>query len=308
MISVVICTYNRKDTLRKTLISLGEMFVPVDLSWELIIVDNNSRDETKRVVHDFIDSSRISCKYVFERVQGKAYALNHGVKEAKGDIIALTDDDVIVDKNWLLNIQNAFKDNNIACLGGKILPIWEKPRPEWLEGKCLFDILAIVDLGNEMIKLSKPIIWGANLSIKSSVFKNYGYFDTSLGHMGGKIYGSEDTEMVRTILNNNETVIYSPNVLVYHCIPGKRLKRSYFRKWVYDKGELRGLQMGEYKKRNIFEIPLIILRKTFHSMALCMWDQFSNSKDGMQNQLNLYFNLGIIKGRLKYYKGKTTSN
>jgi glycosyltransferase involved in cell wall biosynthesis len=300
MISVVICTYNRQDSLRRTLISLGEMFVPVDLSWELIIVDNNSRDETKRVVHDFIDSSKISCKYVFERVQGKTYALNRGVKEAKGDIIALTDDDVIVDKNWLLNIQNAFKDNNVACLGGKILPIWEKPRPEWLEGKCLFDILAIVDLGNEMMKLSKPIIWGANLSMKSSVFKNYGYFDTSLGHMGGKIYGDEDTEMVRTILNNNETVIYSPNVLVYHCIPGKRLKRSYFRKWVYDKGHLRATQLGRYTKRNLMGIPYLWIKKTVYSFIEYIVSKIISPKKAFEKELRFIHDVGKCIGRIQF--------
>jgi len=275
------------------------MFVPVDLSWELIIVDNNSRDETKRVVHDFIDSSRFCCKYVFEGVQGKTYALNRGVKEAKGDIIALTDDDVIVDKNWLLNIENAFKENNIACVGGKILPIWEKPQPKWLDGRCLLDILALVDLGNEMMKLSKPIVWGANLSMKSYVFKKYGYFDTSLGHTGAKIYGTEDTEMVQTILNHNETVIYSPNVLVYHCIPGKRLKRSYFRKWVYDKGQLKAIRLGKYTKRNLMGIPYLWIKITVYSFFEYIISHVISPKIAFEKELRFIHNIGKCIGRIQ---------
>jgi glycosyltransferase involved in cell wall biosynthesis len=274
------------------------MFVPVDLSWELIIVDNNSKDETKIAVHDFIDSSRICCKYVIEEVQGKSYALNRGVKEAKGDIIALTDDDVIVDKDWLLNIQKAFKENNVACLGGKILPIWEKPRPKWLEGRCLLDILAIVDLGNETKKISEPIIWGANLSMKSSVFKKYGYFDTSLGHTGAKIYGTEDTEMVRTILNHNETVMYSPNVLVYHCIPEKRLTRSYFRKWVYDKGQLRAIQLGKYTKRNLMGIPYLWIKKTVYSFIEYIVSKIISPKKAFEKELRFIHDVGKCIGRI----------
>jgi GT2 family glycosyltransferase len=87
-ITVVICTYNRAQSLARTLTSLQEMSVPPDLSWELIVVDNNSHDDTRRIVHDFIRSSELPLRYVWEGTQGLCRARNTGIKEARGEIVA----------------------------------------------------------------------------------------------------------------------------------------------------------------------------------------------------------------------------
>ena len=145
-ISVIICTYNRSGSLVRTLESFREVLHPKDAAWELVVVDNNSSDNTREVVDLFIEKSGIPCGYVFENKQGLSYARNNGVAEAKGEILSFTDDDVIVDKNWLQNIEHEFKEKDVACIGGKILPIWEKPQPEWLKGE-LMQFLALQDLG-----------------------------------------------------------------------------------------------------------------------------------------------------------------
>ena len=97
-ISIIICTYNRSESLKRTLQSLKEMSVSDDIEWELLIVDNNSTDNTREAVNDFTKTSGLNCRYVFESKQGLSNARNRGVKEACGEIIAFTDDDVIVDK------------------------------------------------------------------------------------------------------------------------------------------------------------------------------------------------------------------
>jgi len=298
MISVIICTYNRHKSLRRTLDSLREMSVPDDLSWELIVVDNNSKDLTKEEVQEFTEKSGLPCRYVFEAIQGKCNALNRGIKEAKGEIIALTDDDVIVDKDWIRNIKTAFDNHEIACVGGKILPIWEKPRPKWVKGKLL-DVLALLDLGDNVGKMKKPTLWGANLAVKSSMFQKYGTFDTTMGHQGEKIYGSEETKFIQDLLNGNEEILYDPGIFVYHCIPEHRLKKSYFRKWIYYKGELSAIQMGKYRHRNVVGIPLYVIKETTMEFLKYIWKQLTNPNNAFPTQLILVYKIGFIVGRVK---------
>ena len=133
-ISVVVCTYNRSEYLRRMLMSLREALIPEHLSCEIILVDNHSTDNTKYVFEEIARPHRSNWKYVFEEKEGISHARNRGVREAKGEIIAFTDDDVIVDKYWIQNICKAFEENSdVVCVGGKILPIWEIPKPEWLK-------------------------------------------------------------------------------------------------------------------------------------------------------------------------------
>ncbi len=113
-ISVIICTYNRCESLARTLKSFTKISVPEGSLWELVLVDNNSKDKTKLFVEEFKKNYRLNIEYIFEEKPGKSHALNHGIKQAKGEIIAFTDDDVIVDRDWLLNIQKAFKTKTTA--------------------------------------------------------------------------------------------------------------------------------------------------------------------------------------------------
>src|SRR4051812_9842366 len=107
-ISVIICTYNRCESLRRVFNSLTRIFVPKDISWELLLVDNGSTDETKAVCAEF--ETQLPIRYLFERRQGKSFALNSAVANARSQFLLFTDDDVDVDENWLATYWKA------ACL------------------------------------------------------------------------------------------------------------------------------------------------------------------------------------------------
>ena len=116
-VSVIVCTYNRSSVLADTLESFLHLRVPEGVGWELLVVDNNSKDQTREVVEGF--AGRLPLRYLFEPRQGKTCALNLALKEAKGDLLLFTDDDVRLDPGWLASfVETApmLKPLETACL------------------------------------------------------------------------------------------------------------------------------------------------------------------------------------------------
>src|SRR6266576_376499 len=123
-ISLVICTYNRAFSLGRTLESLRQMSVPRDLEWELIVVDNNSTDNTRAVVQKFARTAGLTISYFFEAKQGLCHARNAGVANANGEVIAFTDDDVRVAPQWIRELAATFRQFDCIGVAGKSVPAW----------------------------------------------------------------------------------------------------------------------------------------------------------------------------------------
>src|SRR5215813_8704842 len=119
-LSVVICTYNRPQLLRLALTTLLRQ-QPANLTWEVVVVDNNSTPETRAVV-DELAQSDTRLRYIRETRQGNAYARNTGVAEARAPIVAFLDDDVTIRDNWVEIIPRTFRETNAEFIGGKVLP------------------------------------------------------------------------------------------------------------------------------------------------------------------------------------------
>src|SRR5271167_4895867 len=160
--------------------------LPPGVEWELLIVDNNSKDQTREVAAKFTQSFPGRCRYVFESRQGKSWALNTGVTEAAGDILAFVDDDVVVDTGWLNKLTGVLQDQHWAGSGGRILPERDFVPPPWLslEGRYALAPLAIFDLGKEAGEL-KEAPFGTNMAFRAEVFKKVGLFRTDLGPQPG---------------------------------------------------------------------------------------------------------------------------
>lgn len=250
MISVIICTYNRSESLKDTLKSIEALFIPKELQWELVIVDNNSTDDTKKVVEYFADSSKAKVGYVFESNQGLSFARNAGIRHAQGEIVAFTDDDVIVDKNWLCFIAGTFVEYNVDCVSGKILPIWLGERPDWLTDDLL-KVLAILDHGDRVHDFtgstSERLPFGANFSFKKEVFLRNGYFNE-------KLAPGEDQEMFQRLLAAGGKAIYNPDIVVHHKIPPERLTKAYFRSW-HHKGGKVSAELEYHSRVKLFGVP-----------------------------------------------------
>ncbi len=159
-ISAVITTYDRSEMLAAALESLlGQETGGV--SYEVIVVDNNSTDNTRATIESFIARGHDNLRYVFEPKQGIAHGRNAGIAAAQGDIIAFTDDDVVVTDNWIATIKQTFAENpKVDYIGGKILPRWVEPPPQWLTVDHWWP-LALLDRGDELSSTVGSEAWNS---------------------------------------------------------------------------------------------------------------------------------------------------
>jgi GT2 family glycosyltransferase len=261
------------------------------------VVDNNSDDDTRLVFEEIKKYYESAIRYVFEDKRGLSHARNRGVGEAKGEIIAFTDDDVIVDKHWIQNIDNAFKEHDdIACVGGKILPIWEIPKPKWLKSN-LYSYLGLLDHGDS-VDYNRSM-WGANFAVKSEIFKKYGLFDTHLGRMPRKLYNGEETEFLYRLKKSGEKLLYYPSSIIYHNVPAHRMSKKYFRKWRFDQGEMEGILIGNIKYLHIMHMHSLTIAQILRDIIVSLLKIACLTKDRFDHELKICTILGFLSTRMK---------
>ena len=254
-VTVILCTYKRCQSLSKALESVAASILPESVEWEVLVVDNNSKDQTRTVVEDFCRRYPGRFRYWFEQKQGKSYALNTAIQEAKGDILAFMDDDVIVDPAWLRNVTAALQSGQWAGVGGRIRAQQTIDAPPWLslEGpESLDGMLALFDLGDQRCELDRPP-FGTNMAFPKAIFDKYGSFRTDLGPCPGSEIRNEDTEFGRRLMSAGEKLWYEPSAVVFHAIPENRLSKEYFLKFWYDHG--RALARERKPRPDILGIP-----------------------------------------------------
>jgi glycosyltransferase involved in cell wall biosynthesis len=252
--SIVICTYNRAELLRETLEALQAMDPVDDFETEIIVVDNNSSDETPAVVAEAAREARIPVVYLHERRQGKSFALNHALVHARGDVVALTDDDVLPAADWLARIVANFRSHDITFVFGKVLPRWGmKPPPELLSPRArdIWGPLAIVDYGETPEPYRCENLWqrlpiGANLAFARTALVAIGGWRTDLGKVNNTLISGEDHEIFMRLRRFDlYSGRYDPRITVRHVVPANRLTREYFRRWYFWHGKTQALMLDD---------------------------------------------------------------
>jgi glycosyltransferase involved in cell wall biosynthesis len=261
MITVILCTFNRCHSLKHTLDSVARSVIPGSIEWEVLVVDNNSTDQTQKVVNEFSDRHSNRFRYLFEPTPGKSHALNAGIRESRGDVLVFMDDDVTVDPTWLHNLTAGLCDGKSVGVGGRTLPAQAFSSPRWLSFKEPYNsggiVAALFDLGDEPSKLERPP-YGANMAFSKIVFEKYGGFRTDLGPGPGSEIRSEDTEFGRRLIAAGEQLRYEPSAVVFHPILENRVRKDYFLSWWFDYGRA---DVREWKREpNVWGIPRPYLR------------------------------------------------
>lgn len=237
-LSVAVCTWNRAHLLRHTLESMTRLNAPSGLEWELLVINNNSTDDTDDVVASF--ANRLPIRAFVEPQSGKSYALNRAVDEATGDYLLITDDDVLVDPEWLHGYGVGFRRHpEAAVFGGPITAWFAGDPPRWLVDAFhqVEFAYAALHLGEEIIALDgRNGPFGANMAIRMEDQRKHRY-DPALGPRPGSGLRGEETAVVKAILAGGAEGYWVPEARVRHHIPLERQTTAYLREWYRGWGE-----------------------------------------------------------------------
>ena len=258
-LSLVIATYNRAEQLMVTLGSVA-MQSAEPATWECIVVDNNSTDDTRQRVEAFaLEHKKVNIRYVFEQKQGLSHARNAGIAASQGDIIAFIDDDERIVEEFITAYIELFdRHPDAMAAGGKIIAEYPTGRPRWMSRYTEQPIANPMDFGNE-IKLfpSGRIPGGGNMAMRSRLFVNIGVFNTALGRTGKRLLGGEESDLFERIAKQEYKVYYTPRAVMYHIIPAEKLTRDYFTRLATNTGisqRTRAMQNGRMLKLYIGEM------------------------------------------------------
>lgn len=204
--SIVISTRNRADRLPRCLEAIGR--ISSEKSFELVVVDNNSTDNTRAAVEHFARAALFPVTYVLERRPGLSFARNAGVARSRGSIIVFTDDDCYPREDLLDHVDAAFRDPQIGFISGRVLLFDPSDYPamisEWTERRVL----------EPGTYIWPGLIKGANMAYKRCVLDRIGGFDPVFG--SGTPFPCDDCDAAARASLAGCVGLYTPDAVVYH--------------------------------------------------------------------------------------------
>lgn len=318
--SILIATYNRAADLRETLASLAGL--RPDGPWEVIVVDNNSPDDTRAVVEAAAATFPAPLRYLFEKQQGRSPALNAGIAAARGRIIVTTDDDVRVPEDWVNEAAAGLERLGCDYVGGRVLPIWGGPKPAWIpdHGGKQWAVIALLDYGPEPIEFGSRVPLGVNMAFRREAFERAGVLDPDTGRKAGTLLGQEVREWCIRARKAGVRGFYIPEMQLRHIIPADRLNKRYFRRWFFWRGisrarlyERAGLDMEAPEQTtldfrtvpHVFGVPRYLYRKALGELTAWIKESMRGNKvAAFEHETWLWFFAGIVRQR--WSDGRTT--
>ncbi len=225
MISVLIATRDRCEPLRETLEALCLLERPQG-GWQLVVIDNGSRDRTAETLHSF--QGRLPLSVLNEPRPGKNAALNTALGNLAGDIVVFTDDDVTPNPDWL-QAMRAVADiqTEASMIGGVVKASWEAEPPEWLlKSVPLSPNFAVTDAHPDG-PVNPRLVFGPNMAIRATVFDSGYRFNEQMGPHGEVYAQGGETELLIRLGNNGHTAWHTTSAIVQHRIRATQLQRSW---------------------------------------------------------------------------------
>lgn len=222
-LAVVIPTLNRADSLARTLATLLPQ--AAGNGAQVIVVDNGSTDSTAAVVERLAAGDE-RLRYVLCREPGAHFARNLGAQLAQAPVVAFVDDDVLSEPDWLAEVSRTFRDQGVACAGGRVDPLWEAPPPAWISQHL--SKLAILDRGDALRDLHPPEdVYSCNFAVRRDWLLRVGGFNPDIA--GDRFVGDGETGLLYKLWGAGARVVYAPAMRVRHVIPKARLSEDYLR-------------------------------------------------------------------------------
>ncbi len=232
--TVAIPTYGRAKRLRETLATVTAQDFPAD-QYEILVIDNNSPDDTAAVVAEFAQA-RPAPRRIVETRQGLDHARNRSIAEARGEILVLADDDILAGPAWLSRLLEPFAASTcVAAVGGEVVPVFPDGLPDWI--REWHSPLAFRTEAGPLPARHSPM--GANLAVRRSVFSEIGLFQTNLDRSASNYFSGGDSELIRRIRAAGHEVWFAPAAVVRHQMPASRTTFRYAARHAFDSARSR---------------------------------------------------------------------
>ena len=244
MITVLFATHNGEKTLPIMLEAFCDLEIP-ETGWEIIVVDNASTDQSANIIKGYTDKLPIS--YLYEQESGKNNALNLGLLSVKGDLIVLTDDDIIPQQNWLVQLMICADTHpEYSVFGGAIKPCWPRNPEDWILNHVPLGVTyALTEESRAEGEIFPGLVWGPNMAIRRIVFDAGYYFDNAVGPNGKNYVMGSETEFTIRLSQAGYKSWFCKNAVVQHIIRDNQLEPEWIVNRAYRFG--RNMYRQEYK-------------------------------------------------------------
>ncbi len=235
--TLLVCTFDRSNDLRELLASAIAQETDGLFTFEILVVDNNSSDDTRHVVEEFVGRGVGNVRYLFEGRQGKSYALNSGIAAGRASIFTIIDDDQILPPTWLRTVFEAFRAHpEIAFIGGKVLPLWLGDVPAWVNAGDS-SALGLADYGDHpfFVDRRRQVCLLA-CSFRRPAIESVNGFRSELGVSRTLIGSVEDFDILQRLARSGHRGLYFPTLTLYHKVRPQRLTKRYHRRWHTEHG------------------------------------------------------------------------
>jgi len=287
-VAVVIPTYNRRDSLLRTLDSIARQTFPAN-RFEVVVVDNNSNDRTSEAVTSFGARRQLRVKCVRETDQGVTYARNRGIRETSAPVVVFTDDDVEADPRWLEELMRGLERSGAAAAGGRTETVWEGPLPDWWLPD--YDKLFARNWGDAPTRVTEfPFFYSQNFAVRRETLAAVGGFDPRLGPKASDYVAGEDADLCRRIHESGRMLYYLPQAIVRHRVGSDRLNRRFLRRRFYGSGVAHAIHR-RIQKRPLE--PAYQLRRV--AGELRDWLVAKSAADRFRRELDVWQRAGFLR-------------
>jgi len=303
LISLVISTYKRAALLAEALESVANSrnMAASRESIEVIVVDNNSQDDTAETVARVRkEGFPFSLKYVLETKQGISAARNCGIHAARGEFVVFMDDDQKMEEHYLSLVEEQFETTQATCICGPIHYYNAENLPAWLPP--LLEDTGQFYAGDKIkaIKSTEIELHGGNMAFRRDALVESGGFNPQLGRIGEQLIAGEEPELQARLEAAGKTIMYTPALVQYHYLRPDRLTKKYWRRHYFDYGRTlyrRNHAMNDHRAKRLAGVPrwlmLFLLRKDIPPFAGSLIARDESAR--LSAELDVWFRLGQIK-------------
>jgi glucosyl-dolichyl phosphate glucuronosyltransferase len=302
-ISVLICTFNRRESLCACLDRLAKQEHANLFDWEVVVVDNNCTDGTDKMIADMSRVANFKLRYLKEEKQGLNYARNSGALGSNGKYFVFIDDDIYVSPTWLTSMYGALERSDADAVGGRIhldpslvLPVWIQPE--------IYGFLGYQDCGEVPFQMDgiKKYPFGGNMAFNRRVTDMIGLFNAELGRRGvgekrTELFKGAETDYFHRLARAGGKIFYEPSAIVYHQIKPFQLTKRYFRTIHFNEGYQRAQHDERAFERTLLGIPYFLFSQTARSLAHYIGDLITQGPSlSFRQQMTVGHFLGMMAG------------